>query len=195
MVKKLGFNIVLLGMVASGKDTQAEILKKKYKLKAVETGEFTRKLLKEKSARGDRARKVSGKGNPLPTDILQEFLKKEIKNKPKDKDLLFLGGRLKPEAMLIRKMVEEKKEKLFVIYITLPDKEVYKRSQLRMRNADDAKYIKKRIAWHKDRVGKTVEYYQKLGILKKINGNKSITEVTKDILKEIEKYKKEFSLN
>lgn len=195
MVKKLGFNIVLLGMVASGKDTQAEILKKKYKLKAVETGEFTRKLLKEKSARGDRARKVSGKGNPLPTDILQEFLRKEIKNKPKDKDLLFLGGRLKPEAMLIRKMVEEKKEKLFVIYITLPDKEVYKRSQLRMRNADDAKYIKKRIAWHKDRVGKTVEYYQKLGILKKINGNKSITEVTKDILKEIEKYKKEFSLN
>ncbi len=195
MVKKLGFNIVLLGMVASGKDTQANILKKKYKLKAVETGEFTRKLLKEKSARGDRARKVSGKGNPLPTDILQEFLRKEIKNKPKDKDLLFLGGRLKPEAMLIRKMVEEKKEKLFVIYITLPDKEVYKRSQLRMRNADDAKYIKKRIAWHKDRVGKTVEYYQKLGILKKINGNKSITEVTKDILKEIEKYKKQFSLN
>lgn len=189
MSKKLGFNIVMLGMIASGKDTQANILKKKYKLKTIETGEFTRKLMKEKSLRGDRARKVSGKGGPLPTDILQDFLKKEIKSKPKDKDLLFLGGRLKPEAMLLRKMIEGRNEKLFVLYITLPDKEVYRRSELRMRNADDAKYIKKRIAWHKDRVGKTVQYYQKLGILKKINGNKSITEVTKDILKEIEKYK------
>jgi len=188
-MKKLGFNIVLLGMVASGKDTQAEILKKKYPLQSIETGEYTRKLLKKKGANGDWARRTAGKGKPLPTVLLQKFLIKEIKNKPKDKDLLLLGGRLKPEAQLFKKIMYANKEKILVFYISLPDKEVIKRSTTRQRNTDDTIYIKKRIKWHKDQVWKTVKYYQKLGLLKKINGNQPIPDVTNDILKAIEEYK------
>src|SRR3989344_6179472 len=188
-MQRLGFNIVLLGMVASGKDTQANILTKKYALKFVETGVYTRKLLKEKSANGQGARRTAGKGQPLPTKLLQEFLIKEIKKKPKNKDLLFLGGRLKPEAQLLVKIMKEKKEKLLAFYIDLPKKEVYKRSELRMRNIDDAKYIEKRIKWHKDQVGKTVKYYQKLKKMTLINGNQTIPKVTKDILKAIAEYK------
>jgi len=101
-MKRLGFNIVLLGMIASGKETQANILKKKYALKFVETGVYSRKLSKEKGKNGDWARRTTSKGLPLPTVLLQKFLIKEIKNKPKNKDLLFLGGRLKPEAQLLR---------------------------------------------------------------------------------------------
>ena len=44
VMKKLGFNIVLLGMIASGKETQANILSKKYALKFVETGVYSRKV-------------------------------------------------------------------------------------------------------------------------------------------------------
>ena len=47
--ERLGFNLTLMGMIASGKETQTEILKKKYALYPVETGVYTRKLLKEKS--------------------------------------------------------------------------------------------------------------------------------------------------
>jgi adenylate kinase len=195
-MKKLGFNIVLLGMIASGKDTQANILKKKYALKFVETGVYSRKLLKEKSKNGDMARRTVGKGKPLPTALLQQFLIKEIKNKPKNKNLLFLGGRLKPEAQLLMKLMKEKKEKVLAFYVTLPDKEVYKRSLLRREGnmkavfkvLDTKKIIAKRIKWHKDQVGKTVKYYQKLGILKKINGKQPVPKVTKDILKVIEEF-------
>ncbi|MBP7007002.1 MAG: nucleoside monophosphate kinase [Candidatus Pacebacteria bacterium] len=181
-MKKLGFNIVLLGMIASGKDTQAEILKSKYALKSVETGTYTRKLMKEKSKNGDWARRTAGKGKPLPTALLQKFLIEEIKNKPKNKNLLFLGGRLKPEAQLLKKLMDQRKEEILVFYITLPDKEVYKRSLIRQRNVDDKKYVAKRIKWHKDQVGKTVNYYKKLKIIKIINGNQTIPKVTKDIL-------------
>lgn len=188
-MKKLGFNIVLLGMVASGKDTQANILKKKYPLKLVETGEHTRRLLKEKSEDGDLARRTAGKGKPLHTALLQKFLLKEINNKPTNKDLLFLGGRLKPEAQLLKKMIDSRGEKLLTFYISLPDKEVLKRSTSRNRDKQDEIYIKKRINWHKDQVGKTVKYYQKLGLMRVINGNQPIPKVTKDILKEITKFK------
>jgi len=197
-MKRLGFNIVLLGMITSGKETQANILKKKYALKFVETGVYSRKLLKEKSRNGAWARRTTGKGKPLPTVLLQKFLIREIKNKPSKKNLLFLGGRLKPEAQLIVRMMREQKERLLTFYITLPDKEVYKRSLARRRGKmkaiykvlDEKKIIARRIKWHKDQVGKTVKYYQKLGILKKIKGDQPIPKVTKDILKEIEKYRK-----
>ncbi len=169
-------------MIASGKDTQAEILKSKYALKSVETGTYTRKLMKEKSKNGDWARRTAGKGKPLPTALLQKFLIEEIKNKPKNKNLLFLGGRLKPEAQLLKKLMDQRKEEILVFYITLPDKEVYKRSLIRQRNVDDKKYVAKRIKWHKDQVGKTVNYYKKLKIIKIINGNQTIPKVTKDIL-------------
>ena len=192
-MKRLGFNIVLLGMITSGKETQANILKKKYMLKFVETGVYSRKLLQEKSRNGDWARRTTGKGKPLPTILLQKFLIQEIKDKPKNKDLLFLGGRLKPEAQLLKKIMEKRKEKLLVFYISLPDKEVYKRSLVRRAGKmkkiykilDSKKIISRRIKWHKDQVNKTVKYYQKLGILKKINGNQSIAKVSKDIEKEI----------
>ena len=185
-------------MIASGKETQANILKKKYALKFVETGVYSRKLLEERGRNGDLARKTVGKGKPLPTALLQKFLVEEIKKKPKGKDLLFLGGRLKPEAQLLKRIMEKTKEKLFVLYITLPDKEVYKRSLKRKTGdmkeiykiLDTKKIIERRIKWHKDQVGKTVKYYQKLGILKKINGDQPIPEVTRDILKAIAEFKK-----
>lgn len=184
-------------MIASGKETQANILKKKYALRFVETGVYSRKLLKEKSKNGDWARRTTGMGKPLPTILMQGFLKKEIKNKPKNKDLLFLGGRLKPEAQLLKKLMGNKKEDFLAFYISLPDKEIYKRSLLRSKGnmkkiykiLDTKRIIAKRIAWHKDQVGKTVKYYKSLGKMRIINGNQSIPKVTKDIIKEIEKFK------
>jgi adenylate kinase family enzyme len=202
-MKKLGFNLAIMGMITAGKDTQANIFKKEYLLKTVETGVYSRKLLKEKSSNGDWARRTVGVGKPLPVILMKEFLIKEISKKPKNKDLLFVGGpRLKPEAQLVKKIMDEKKQNLFVIYITLPDKEVYKRSMLRVsgdmkkiHKALDAKHlIDPRIKWHKDQVGKTVKYFEKLGSIKIINGNQSISKVTKDIKKEIELYIKKNSL-
>jgi adenylate kinase family enzyme len=199
-MKKLGFNIVLLGMITSGKDTQANILKKKYALKFVESGVYWRKLLKEKSFNGDWVRRTAGRGEPAPVILMKKFLIREIAKKPKNKDLLFLGNpRLKPEAQLLKKILEKKKQDFFAFYINLPDKEVYMRSEKRrtgdmktiFKVLDTKKIIKARIRYHKKQVSKTVKYFQSLNKLKIINGNQSVSKVAKDILREIEKYKKE----
>ena len=197
--ERLGFNLTLMGMIASGKETQTELLKKKYSLQSVETGVYTRKLLKEKSKDGDWARRTAGKGGPLPVILMKRFLVKEIKKKPKNKDLIFIGGpRLKPEAQLTKKILKENGQEIFAIYIILPDKEVYKRSLKRsignMKDIykvfDTEKHIKVRIKWHKDQVSKTVKYFESLGKLKKVNGNQSIEKVHQDIEKALEYFKK-----
>ncbi|MEI8269949.1 MAG: nucleoside monophosphate kinase, partial [bacterium] len=197
-MKKLGFNVILLGMITSGKDTQAKILAKKYAFKLVESGIYWRKLMKEDSKDGEWLRRTTGKGGPAPVALMKKFLVREIAKKPKNKDLLFLGNpRLKPEAQLLKKILKERKDDFFALYVTLPDKEVYNRSLKRVETNisshykvfDNKKNIATRIKWHKDQVGKTVKYFESLGKLKKINGNQPVTKVTKDILKEIENYK------
>ena len=197
-MKKLGFNIVLLGMITSGKDTQAKILKKKYMLKTVESGIYWRKLLKEKSKSGDWVRRTAGVGKPAPVALMKKFLVKEISKKPKNKDLLFLGNpRLKPEAQLLKKILNSRNEDFLAFYITLPDKEVYKRSKKRLlgnmkadyKVFDTHKLITARIKYHKNQVSKTVKYFKSLKRLKIINGAQSVPKVTKDILKVIREYK------
>lgn len=191
----LGFNLAIMGMVAAGKDTQATFVQNKYSLQPVETGEYSRKVLKEKSADGDLARRTAGKGLPLATSLMQKFLISQIENKPKKKDLIFIGGpRLKPEAQLVKKIFKHYGQNLFVIYISLPDKLVYKRSLGRDRGPDDdVKFIQSRIKWHKNQVSKTIAYFDSLHILKKINGNQTIEAVENDIEKAIESFKKQIS--
>ncbi|MCX6752605.1 MAG: nucleoside monophosphate kinase [Candidatus Nomurabacteria bacterium] len=198
-MEKLGFNIILLGMITSGKETQANILKKKYDLKFVESGVYWRKLLKKRGAEGDWIRRTTGKGEPAPMILMKKFLIRELSKKPKNKDLLFLGNpRLKPEAQLLKKLLNEKKQDFFAFYITLPDREVYRRSFNRKTGnmktiykvLDTKKIIKARIRYHKKQVSKTVKYFKALNKLKIINGNQPIPKVTKDILKVIREYKK-----
>jgi adenylate kinase len=198
-MKKLGFNIVLLGAPASGKETQANILKKIYALKFVETGVHTRKLLKKRGPDGDWTRRTAGRGGALPVALLKKFLIGEINKKLDNKDLLFLGGpRLKPEAQLLKKILKERKEDFIAFYITLPNREVYKRSLKRKKDKkiktlykvfDTEKIIKARLRYYEKQVSKTVKYLQELNKLKMIDGNQTIPKVTKEIVKEIEKFK------
>jgi len=195
-MERLGFNIILLGQIAAGKDTQAEILAKKYALKPVESGKYWRKIEKEKSPRGDWLRRTSGKGLPAPVALMKEFLVENIEKKPKNKDLLFVGNpRLKPEAQLLKKLLAADKQDFFVLYITIPEKEMYLRSALRNREAGDTekRYIQNRIKYHKDQVSKTVAYFDSLGKLKKIQGKQSIASVAADIEKAVLAYRKKAS--
>ena len=198
--ERLGFNLAIMGIIASGKDTQAKLLQNKYNLQSVGTGLYTRNLLKEKSKNGDWARRVASKGKPLPTVLMQRFLLEQIENKSKDKDLIFIGGpRLKPEAQLVRKLIKKNNQKIFVVYLTLPEKEVYKRSLSRMSDKnvhevykvfDTDKIIKARIKVHKTQVSKTTRYFEGLKILKKINGNQPIEKVFIEIEKALIHFKK-----
>ncbi|MBP6911741.1 MAG: nucleoside monophosphate kinase [Candidatus Pacebacteria bacterium] len=187
--QKLGFHIVLLGQIASGKDTQADLLKKDYVVQLVESGKYWRALAKKNTSDGDWVRRTTAKGKPAPVSLMKKFLVEQIEKKNKTKKLLFVGNpRLKPEGMLLNKLLKAKHEDYMVLYITLPDKEIKKRSYARVRNEDDRKYVDIRIAWHKDQVSKTVAYFNSLGRLVKINGNQTIEKVNKDIQKALQKH-------
>lgn len=189
--EQLGFHLVLLGQIASGKDTQASILMSRYNFSPVESGKYWRKLEKEDSKDGEWLRRTTSLGKPAPVALMKKFLLENIDKKPKGKDLLFVGNpRLKPEAQLLKKLLSEKKENFFALYITLPDKVIHSRSLRSDRYDDSEVNIRRRIKWHKEQVSKSVNYFDSLGKLKKINGNQSIEKVSDDIEKALVYFRK-----
>ncbi len=199
MIKKdkkilLPFHVVLLGQIASGKDTQADVLKDTFAFSPVESGKYWRKLALSKTKEGEMLRKTTEKGFPTPVVLMKKFLVDHVSKVPKNKTLLFVGNpRLKPEAQLLHKLMKEKKDDYVVLYISLPDTEVKKRSLSRLRNQDDVLYLKRRIAWHKDQVSKSVSYFKDHASFKEINGNQPISKVTLDIHKALYSFLKERS--
>ncbi len=182
----LPFHVVLLGQITAGKDTQADLLYKQYAFSKVESGKYWRKLSLAQTPEGDMLRKTTAKGLPAPVSLMKKFLEDHIAHIPKNKTLLFVGNpRLKPEGQLLNKLFKEKKQPYVVFYITLSDREVLKRSNIRDRNIEDRVYVEKRISWHKNQVSKTVAYFEKTAPFARINGNQPIEKVHLDIQKKI----------
>ncbi|MEK7060111.1 MAG: nucleoside monophosphate kinase [Patescibacteria group bacterium] len=190
-MKKLGFDLILLGDPTSGKDTQAVLLMKRYSLKAVESGKHWRTIAKKKNAEGAWLRKTMSLGHPAPVVLMKKFLRDSVRNAPKNKNLIFIGNpKLKPEGQFLTKLLKEKNRDFFVLYLKILVPEILKRTKLRARLKSEDEGVRNRIRYTKRQMSKTVKYFQSLDKLKLINGNQSIPKVTKDILKEIEKHKK-----
>ena len=191
MKKKLGFDLVMLGAPAAGKDTQAALLERKFALKAVESGKYLRSLTKNKTKIGELLHKNLSKGLPAPVNLVKEFLKANVSRVSKNYDLIFVGNpRLRPEAEYLNNLLTDAKRDYLVIYINLPVKEIWRRSEKRMRNIDDSKYVQTRINWHRTQVAKTVRYFQSKHKLRFIDGNRPIKEVNKEIIKVLNDYER-----
>jgi len=194
MKKRLGFDLILLGDPASGKDTQAVLLSKKYELKPVESGKHWRAMAKKKNADGELLRRTMSRGFPTPVVLMKKFIIENLNKAPKNKNLIFIGNpRLKPEAQLLNKLLKAKKRDFIAIYIRLPKSEILKRAGLRSkvegRSDDSLEFVQNRIKYYEEQVTKTVKYFQSIGKVKFINGKQPINKVSTDIQKALNDYK------
>jgi adenylate kinase len=192
-MKRLGFDLVLLGDPTAGKDTQGAILRRQYTLSPVESGKYWRRMLKSKTAQGDLVRRTMGLGHPTPVKLMKKFLIDQLRQAPKNKDLIFIGNpRLKPEAQLLVKLLKQQRRDFFVLYLKLPSAEIYKRSLRRVRTDKEGnqQYIKNRIKYTREQVSKTAKYFESLHKLKFINSMPPIPKVASNIKKAIDDYQR-----
>jgi adenylate kinase len=188
---RLGFDLILIGAPAAGKDTQAELLLKKYKFRPIESGKHWRKAAIQNNAIGKLVRATFSKGNPVPVKLMKKFLINQLRSAKKTHDLLFIGNpRLKPEAQFLTKLLKAKKRDYYVIGLTLTGKAIKARSLKRMRDDADWKYVDNRIRMYRLQVAKTLNYFRSINKLATVNGNRSIPNVAKDIEKIIHDYQR-----
>jgi adenylate kinase len=117
--------LILLGPPGAGKGTQANIIKKKFGIPQISTGDMLRAAIEAKTAVGAEAKQYMDKGALVPDDLIIRLVKERIKQADCANGFLFDGfPRTIPQAEAL-KQAEVYID--FVLEIDVPDQEIIKR--------------------------------------------------------------------
>src|SRR3989338_429507 len=187
--------IILMGVPGSGKGTQAEILAKKLNYGHISTGNLLRKLADDKNADpNDLAMLDDMKDGKLVDDeliyrlVFSEMEKYFLLNKG-----IILDGAIRSveQAEKYQRFFKEKgvENNVVVIDVNISDKLSLERLLHRketsngLRDDDQLEIMKKRIEEQGNEAIKPILYfYESLGLLKRVSGERSIEEVGKSIM-------------
>ncbi|MDZ7822070.1 MAG: adenylate kinase [Candidatus Marinimicrobia bacterium] len=122
--------LVLLGGPGSGKGTQADILKQKYQLVKLSTGDLLRKETEKNTDLGREARLYMDKGELVPDAVMIGILRKITAGFESKGQGYILDGfpRTVPQAEALLKMLEKQDVELtMALLIDVPEEELVRR--------------------------------------------------------------------
>jgi len=184
-------SINIFGLPFSGKDTQASIIAKIFNSVMISSGDILRHDHGNK-----KIQEIMASGGIIPSSLFEEivlpFLSRgELRNRSL---VLSSVGRAKgEESIILHATASSGHPTKAVIFLNMPESEVWQRfdeaQELHDRgNRDDDKKsaIEKRLQEFRAKTLPVINYYEKAGLLIKIDGTKSKESVTKSILDQIE---------
>lgn len=202
-------NIIIFGAQASGKGTQAEMLSQEYGLEYISSGNIFRQEIDGKTELGISAQKYINEGKLVPDDVTSKMIMRAIEKTRAKKNGFILDGYPRNESQM--KSLEDVVDITDVIVIDISDEEALLRiggrmvcvcgmsyhnifkppkiknicdkcgRRLLVRKDDKPKAIEKRLNVYHNETEPLFDYYQKKGIVRRINGKQSIENVYKDI--------------
>ena len=179
-------NLIILGAPGSGKGTQADLLAEKFGLTHLSSGELLRKEAESGSPKGKLIADLLVTGALLPFETVLEVLEPTLKA---EKDGFILDGtpRNLHQTEYLDSFLSEMKVILDkVIYLDIPIEtgvtRIMKRADIEHRSDDNYESVKKRMQAYEEETMPVIDYYQKKGLLLKIDGTPDIQTIFKDII-------------
>ncbi|MBI3384928.1 adenylate kinase [Candidatus Gottesmanbacteria bacterium] len=190
-------NLVLIGISGAGKGTQADMLAKQYSLNHISTGELFRQEYEAKSPEGIAAYNYWSKGNWVPDRVTFALLKLHL-DRVQNGFVLDGFPRTLAQSQILDDYLSQKNQKVdFVIYLKVSEEEAIERLQNRAklderdkgksREDETEEIIKKRFMSFQQSIAPVLDFYQKHGVLKEVNGERSIEEIFTNIVNIVEK--------
>jgi adenylate kinase len=203
-------NYILIGAQGSGKGTQAKMLSAEYKIPHISTGDIFREIRKEESDMGKKVRELIDKGNLVPDSVTNEIVAARISKKDCSKGFIldgyprnlvqaeFLNGK-RPvneciyieisDAAAVKRIsarivCSSCKADYNTIYIKPKKVGVCDKcnGKLMQREDDKPEFVKKRLETFHRETKPLLDYYEKKGVLIRVNGEQAIDKVFADIV-------------
>lgn len=173
-------NIIIMGPQGSGKTTQARLLAEKLGVPLIVVGDIFRELAKEDMEQGRQVQEVLKRGELVSDEETIDIVTKRLSLPDCAKGFVLDGF---PRNLVQAQDLAKKIDKVF--YLKVSDKMGIERLLLRGRLDDTKDLIEKRLEIYHQETEPVLEFYKKQGVLEEVNGESTIEEIFRDILKRL----------
>ena len=168
--------IILLGAPGSGKGTQAAFLIEKHGLTHLSTGDMLRAEIAAGSDLGKQAKAIMENGQLVSDEIVIAMIAARLS----DKGALFDGfPRTIAQAEALDKLLAGRGSQIdAVIELQVGNEEIVQRMLARGRSDDNEATIRQRLAVFEAQTKPLIDYYQKQGKLRSIDGSGELAAIS-----------------
>ncbi|HZF09867.1 MAG TPA: adenylate kinase [Thermoanaerobaculia bacterium] len=173
--------VVLLGPPGSGKGTQAAVLSGRMRVPAISTGDMLREAVAAKSELGQKVQGIMAAGSLVDDGTMAEVVRERLARCGKAGGFLLDGyPRTLPQAETLERILgaEGARRLDAVLLVEVPEEELVRRTVARKREDDLETVVRERLRVYGEKTAPLIGYYRGLGLLREIDGNRPVPEVT-----------------
>ena len=182
--------LIFLGPPGAGKGTQAKILTEKYGIPQLSTGDMLRAAVAAGTEVGKKAKSIMDAGGLVSDEIVNQIVSDRIDEPDCSKGFILDGyPRTVGQAEALQEILKHKHTNLdVVIELVVDQNALVNRMKTRVaetiaaggkvRSDDNPEAFAKRLVEYGQKTAPLSQFYEKTGLLKKIDGMASVKDVT-----------------
>ena len=185
-------NIVIFGPPGAGKGTQSNFIANKFQLHQLSTGDLLRKEIKDKTKLGNEISSIINSGNLVSDQIVSDLIEKYISNSIYKRRLIFDGyPRNLNQAQNLKRLLAKYDQKIdaalkLSVSLKIIKKRILERKNLENRADDNEEIAIKRYQMYEKNIDPVINFYKETNLLKVVNGETSVSEISDEISRLIE---------